>query len=50
MITINIKTIEKVPTTKLANKLKSYADKDSISADKLIFDSAEDYLNNYKIN
>jgi len=49
-ININTKTIEKTSTTKLANRLKGYADKESISADELIYESAEDYLNNYKVN
>jgi len=50
VININTKGIEKIPTTKSANRLKTSADKDSISADNLIYDSAEDYLNNYKVN
>jgi len=50
VIHINSKTTEKISTTKSANRLKIYADKDSISSDKLIFESAEDYLNNYKGN
>jgi len=50
VIHINSKATEKISTTKSANRLKIYADKDSISSDKLIFESAEDYLNNYKGN
>jgi len=52
---------EKISTTNLANKIKSYADKNSISnsklankiktsANKLIYNSYQEYLNNYKIN
>ena len=50
MININTKTIEKISTTKSANRLKAYANKDSISADELIYDSAQEYLDNYNGN
>ncbi|MBU3159805.1 hypothetical protein KPL37_08580 [Clostridium frigoris] len=50
MIIIDTKTIEKISTTKSAHKLKTYENKDLISPNTLIYDSAEDYLNNYKVN
>ncbi|MBW9152063.1 hypothetical protein [Clostridium estertheticum] len=50
MIIINTKTIEKISTVKLAHKLEAQEKKDLISANNLIYDSAEEYLNNYKIN
>ena len=50
MIIINTKTIEKTSTTKLAHKPKTYENKDLVSTNNLIYDSAEEYLNNYKVN
>jgi len=50
VIYINTKTIEKTTISKPANKVKVYAAKDPISQDNLIYNSAEEYLNNYKVN
>ncbi|WAG54413.1 hypothetical protein LL033_17520 [Clostridium estertheticum] len=50
VIIINTKTIEKISTVKLAHKLEAQEKKDLISTNNLIYDSAEEYLNNYKIN
>ena len=50
VIIIDIKTTEKITATKLAHKLKTYEKKDLISTNYLIYDSAQEYLNNYKVN
>ena len=50
VIIIDTKTIEKTSATKLAHKLKTYEKKDLIATNNLIYDSAEEYLNNYKVN
>jgi hypothetical protein len=50
VITIDTKTIAKTSTVKLAHKLKPYEKKDLISTNNLIYDSAEEYLNSYKVN
>lgn len=50
VIIIDTKTIEKISTVKLAHKLEAQEKKALISTNNLIYDSAEEYLNNYKIN
>jgi len=50
VININNKTIEKTSTTKLSHKPKTYENEDLIFQDNLIYDSAQEYLNNYTVN
>ena len=49
-ININIDTIEEISTIKLVNTLKSLADENTTFTDNLIYQSVEDYLENYKSN
>ena len=50
VIIIDTKTIKEPSTSKLAHKLNTYEKKDLISTNNLIYDSVEEYLNNYKVN
>ncbi|WP_298846976.1 hypothetical protein [Clostridium sp.] len=50
MIIIETKTIEKISVANSTHKLKTSEKKDLISTNYLIYDSAQEYLNNYKVN
>ncbi|MBU3098313.1 hypothetical protein KPL44_03395 [Clostridium sp. DSM 17811] len=50
VIIIDTTTIEKISITQLTHKLETQKKKDLMSTNNLIYDSAEEYLNNYKIN